>query len=80
MESLETRQLLSADPLMELRQLSDEFDDQNSIADWSRLHRTEGWNADQLRVWDVNQTQSGRMAMRTGNGGVVPGLARSDGF
>jgi len=62
-ESLETRQLLSANPLMEISQLSDEFEDQNSIADWSRLHQTEGWNADQLQAWDVNQTQSGRMAM-----------------
>lgn len=62
-ESLEVRQLLSADPVSELAQMSDEFEDANSLTDWSRLHQTEGWNADQLQVWDVNHTQAGRMTM-----------------
>jgi hypothetical protein len=59
-ESLETRQLLAATPIAGL---SDEFDDSSSIADWQRVNEVEGWNADQLRQWDVNQTQAGRMTM-----------------
>lgn len=59
-ESLETRQLLAATPIAGL---SDEFDDTSTIADWQRLHEVEGWNADQLQQWDVDQTQAGRMTM-----------------
>ena len=64
-EALETRQLMAADfGQQDLTALSDEFDDQSSMVRWQRVHQTEGWNADQLNVWDVNQTQSGRMVMQ----------------
>lgn len=59
-ESLETRQLLAATPIAGL---SDEFDDASSIASWQRVNEVEGWNADQLQQWDINQTQPGRMVM-----------------
>lgn len=59
-ESLETRQLLAATPIAGL---SDEFDDAASIANWQRVHEVEGWNADQLQQWDIDQTQAGRMVM-----------------
>ncbi|UUO06947.1 hypothetical protein M4951_01225 [Blastopirellula sp. J2-11] len=65
-ESLESRQLLAADlgTPDDLAPLSDEFDDGASIADWNRLYQTENWNADHLNLWDVDQTQAGRMVMQ----------------
>ncbi|MCC9606476.1 hypothetical protein LOC68_17670 [Blastopirellula sp. JC732] len=63
LESLESRQLMAAD-LDDLAGLSDEFDDSSTIADWSRLYQTENWNADQLNLWDIDQTQPGRMVMQ----------------
>ncbi len=59
-ETLESRRLLAVDPL---GLLNDEFDNSANIADWSRLNEVEGWNADQLATWDVNNTQPGRMVL-----------------
>ena len=65
-ETLQTRQLLAADAGMtdDLAPLSDEFDTSSSIAAWQRVHEVEGWNADQLQIWNVDQTQTGRMVMQ----------------
>jgi len=60
-EPLEQRQLLTATPIAEL---SDEFDDGGSVAQWNRLNEVEGWNADQLNVYDINDTQAGRMVQQ----------------
>ena len=62
-ESLESRQLLSASP-NDLAALNDEFDSSSNIADWQRVNEVEGWNADQLQVWDVDETQAGQMVMQ----------------
>lgn len=59
-EVLEDRQLLAADDLTDL---SDDFEDSTSIAAWERIYQTEGWNADQLETWNINQTQAGRMVL-----------------
>ncbi|QDU10151.1 putative Ig domain-containing protein [Gimesia aquarii] len=59
-EILEDRQLLAADDLTDL---NDDFDNAASIANWQRINQTEGWNADQLETWDINQTQAGRMVL-----------------
>ncbi len=63
-EVLETRQMLSGNPVADITELSDEFDDSSSISDWQRVNETEGWNADQLQQWDVDQSQPGRMVMQ----------------
>lgn len=65
-EHLETRRLLAADTgaVDDLIGLSDDFDNSETIAVWQRVNEVEGWNADQLQVWDVDQTQSGRMVMQ----------------
>ena len=57
-ETLEVRQLLAATPIAGL---SDEFNDAASTDQWQRLNEVEGWNADQLNVYDIDTTQSGRM-------------------
>ena len=64
LEQLEPRLLLSADMPESIAALSDEFDDSSTINDWQRVYQTEGWSADQLNVWDVNQSQAGRMVMQ----------------
>ncbi len=63
LETLETRRLLAAGT-DDLAPLSDEFADASSQSAWIRINETEGWNADQLQVWDVNETQPGRMVMQ----------------
>jgi len=45
------------------RTLSDEFENPATLANWNRIHRTEGWNANQLAVWDIDTSQRGRMVM-----------------
>tara|TARA_R110002072_G_scaffold13481_2_gene56860 strand:- start:52570 stop:55641 length:3072 start_codon:yes stop_codon:yes gene_type:complete len=60
-ESLETRQLLAATPIAGL---SDEFDDASTTAQWQRINEVEGWNADQLNVYDIDATQPGRMVQQ----------------
>ena len=63
-EQLENRALLSAQTPLEIASLSDEFDDSASIDDWQRVNEVEGWNTEQLNIWDVDQTQNGRMVMQ----------------
>lgn len=60
-ESLETRQLLAATPIAGL---SDEFDDASTTDQWQRVYEVEGWNADQLNVYDIDATQPGRMVQQ----------------
>ncbi len=47
----------------DLSHLSDEFNHSSSKADWLRLNDVEGWNADQLEVWDVNESRPGHMRL-----------------
>lgn len=63
-ESLEGRQLLSGNPVVDIAELNDEFDDPTSLADWQRVNEVEGWNADQLQQYNVNQSQAGRLVMQ----------------
>jgi hypothetical protein len=44
--------------------MSDEFNNTATLANWSQIHQTEGWNASQLQVLDINATQPGRMVMQ----------------
>jgi hypothetical protein len=60
-ESLETRQLLAATPIAGL---SDEFDDAATTDQWQRVNEVEGWNADQLNIYDIDATQPGRMVQQ----------------
>ncbi len=57
-ENLEDRQLLAADDLTEL---SDDFENAATLANWQRIYQTEGWGADQLETWNINETQAGKM-------------------
>jgi hypothetical protein len=59
LEQLEARQLMTGD----IAALSDEFDNPATLADWQRIHQVEGWNADQLAVYDIGATHPGRMTM-----------------
>jgi hypothetical protein len=59
-ERVEDRRMLSA--TNDLAGLSDEFAADTS-ADWSRVNEVENWNADQLDVYDIDQTQDGRLVM-----------------
>lgn len=44
--------------------LGDEFDSSVTQPQWSRLNDTEGWNADQLELWDFNPSYAtGNMVM-----------------
>ena len=61
LEQLESRQVMAATPLPAL---SDEFNDAATLGNWQRIHETEGWNADQLQVWNIHQTQAGRMVLQ----------------
>lgn len=54
------RASVGADSLVEL---SDEFDRADSLTNWQRVFQTEGWNADQLEIQNVNTTVPGRMLM-----------------
>ncbi|MCA9041295.1 MAG: hypothetical protein KDA65_13160, partial [Planctomycetaceae bacterium] len=62
-ELLEPRLLLSG-MTDDLTPLNDEFDDASSISNWQRVNEVEHWNADQLQVWDIDQTQAGRMVLQ----------------
>jgi hypothetical protein len=54
------RSSAGADSLVEL---SDEFDRADSLTNWHRVFQTEGWNADQLEIQNVNTAVPGRMLM-----------------
>ncbi len=60
-ESVEQRMMLSA--VNDLATLSDEFTDAASTSQWQRVNEVENWNADQLQIYDIHQTQPGRMVM-----------------
>ncbi|MCA9037367.1 MAG: hypothetical protein KDA91_19660, partial [Planctomycetaceae bacterium] len=60
-EQAEQRLLLSA--ANDLASLSDEFTDAGTTTHWQRINEVENWNADQLQIFDINQTQAGRMVM-----------------
>lgn len=61
-EVLPQRQLLSG--TNDIAELSDEFDDAATSGDWQRINEVEGWNADQLEVYDIDATQAGRLVMQ----------------
>lgn len=63
MESLETRQVMTATPIAGL---SDEFTETTSINNWNEVHQTEGWGARgaQLNQWTVNANGDGQMVMQ----------------
>lgn len=48
----------------DLAALSDEFDDGATLSSWSRVRTVEGWNADPLRVCDINKTRPGVLVMQ----------------
>jgi len=54
-ENLEDRQLLAADDLTDL---SDDFENAATLANWQRIYQTEGWGADQLETWNIDDTQA----------------------
>ena len=43
--------------------LNDEFDRPCSINDWNNINITEGWNAEQLELHNINQTNDGVLTM-----------------
>lgn len=47
----------------DLASLSDEFDDPSTLANWSRVNSTEGWQADQLRHWSVHTDRTNHMRL-----------------
>jgi hypothetical protein len=58
--TLLTPSLLPAD---DLAPLSDEFDSNSTLSNWSRVHATEGWNADQLAVLNFNTSATGQATL-----------------
>jgi hypothetical protein len=46
-----------------INHLSDEFDSSSTLGNWQRVHLVEGWNADQLETYDIDQTTPGWMTM-----------------
>ncbi|MEZ6047270.1 MAG: hypothetical protein R3C11_17150 [Planctomycetaceae bacterium] len=63
LELLEPRTLLSG-VTDDLTPLNDEFDDTSTLTNWQRVNEVEHWDADQLQVWDIDQTQEGRMVLQ----------------
>lgn len=47
----------------DLAVLTDEFADSATLTEWSRVHETEQWFADQLEVYDIDTTRRGRLVM-----------------
>ncbi len=43
--------------------LTDEFDDNTTVSNWSRLYETENWNADPLLEYDVDTSEAGALTM-----------------
>ena len=50
-------------PATDLCDLSDEFDDAATLADWQRLFELEGWPGDQLEQIDIDTTRAGFLTM-----------------
>lgn len=55
--------LASASAPAQLYLMTDEFDSAATLSNWSRIHVAEGWNADQLEVWNIGTTRTGWMTM-----------------
>ncbi|HAV64502.1 MAG TPA: hypothetical protein DCY13_19305 [Verrucomicrobiales bacterium] len=49
--------------LDDLTALSDEFDSAGSLANWSRIYQTEGWNNNVLVTFDANTSRPGQLVM-----------------
>jgi hypothetical protein len=47
----------------DVAKLSDEFNDEASAAQWQRVEQVEGWNANQLELFDINKIYKGHCAM-----------------
>ncbi len=47
----------------DLHLLSDEFETSLTQGEWQRVHLTEQWNNEQLEVYDIDQSNPGRMTM-----------------
>ena len=43
--------------------LSDEFDNEQTATQWQRVEQVEGWNANQLELFDINKVYKGYCAM-----------------
>ena len=52
--------------------LSDEFDSAASMAAWSRVEQSEGWNVEPLAHWSVNSPGAGVLSGATGRMVMVP--------
>ena len=48
----------------QIQLLNDEFDSSSTIVDWSNINDVEGWNAEHLRVFNIDQSASGNLYMR----------------
>ncbi len=59
-----------------LSSLSDEFGSSASLAQWSRIHQVEGWNADQLAGAGRGHDRARRPRHASVDEHVVPGLPR----
>lgn len=58
--TLSSQSLLASDPLLPL---SDEFNNSSTLSSWQLLSDVEGWNANQLQTWSINDSHKGRMLM-----------------
>lgn len=47
----------------EVAKLSDEFDNEATATQWQRVEQVEGWNANQLELFDINKVYPGQCAM-----------------
>jgi hypothetical protein len=50
-------------PIDPLAELSDEFDDPSTLADWQEVWQVEGWDTSQLEVLDLGQLEPGALTM-----------------
>lgn len=48
------------DPLSDL---TDEFDDNATLVNWTRLYQTENWSADPLTLYDINSSNASALTM-----------------
>ncbi|MCB9291536.1 MAG: hypothetical protein H6559_00150 [Lewinellaceae bacterium] len=48
----------------QLHLLNDEFGHPCTLSEWQRLNDTEGWDADQLEILDINTESPGRLTMK----------------
>ena len=48
---------------MVIAKLSDEFDSEATATQWQRVEQVEGWNNNQLELFDINKVYKGYCAM-----------------